>query len=95
MRLETAEYGLQAVEMTERNAFDLILMDMQMPYMDGLEASQRIRRLLGYESTPIIAMTANAFVEDRMPCMTAGINAFPAKPVMPTHLCSAIVISLN
>jgi signal transduction histidine kinase/ActR/RegA family two-component response regulator len=92
--VETAEDGLLAVDMAGKNTFDLILMDMQMPGMDGLEATHKIRRLPGYENIPIIAMTANAFVEDRIRCMAAGMNAFLTKPVMPAHLYSTIQMTL-
>ena len=92
--VETAEDGVQAVLMAEKNEYGLILMDMQMPGMDGLEATRRIRQSPGYESTPIIAMTANAFVEDRIRCMAAGMNAFLTKPVMPEYLYSTILMTL-
>jgi PAS domain S-box-containing protein len=92
--VETAEDGVQAVEMAQKQVYGLILMDMQMPGMDGLEATGRIRELPGYENVPIVAMTANAFAEDRLRCMAAGMNAFLTKPVMPTHLYSTLVMAL-
>jgi CheY-like chemotaxis protein len=63
--------------------YDLILMDMQMPRLDGLAATQRIRRLPGYATVPILAMTANAFVEHIEKCFEVGMNDFIDKPVRP------------
>jgi signal transduction histidine kinase len=93
-RVQTAEDGLLAVAMATDNAYDLILMDMQMPGMDGLEATRRIRQLAHGSHLPIIAMTANAFAEDRARCMAAGMNAFVTKPVQPAVLYTAIVRAL-
>ena len=81
-----AEDGLQAVELAGRNAYDLILMDIAMPEMDGLEATRIIRTLAGRAQVPIVALTANAFVEDKERCLAAGMNDHLAKPIVAASL---------
>ena len=70
-------------------------MDVQMPLVDGLEATRRIRRLPQCRDTPIIAMTANAFAEDRERCLAAGMSDFLAKPFNPETLSSTILTWLE
>ncbi len=84
--VDIAGDGAQALDMAINRRYDLILMDMQMPELDGLGATQAIREIDGYAETPIIAMTANAFAEDRTLCLDAGMNDFIAKPVDPDKL---------
>ncbi len=78
--------GREAVRLASEQAYDLILMDMQMPEMDGLEATCQIRRFAKGGDIPIVAMTANAFTEDRLRCEEAGMNDFVAKPIEPDVL---------
>ena len=82
--VEVAADGAQAVEAARRGGFDLILMDMQMPVLDGLEATRRIRAEEAEQKRPrvtIIAMTANARDEDRATCLAVGMDDFVSKPI--------------
>ena len=82
LRCDVAGNGLEAVQAVRQRSYDAILMDMQMPEMDGLEATRRIRDLGGAGlSIPIIAMTANAMQDDRRRCLEAGMNDFVPKPI--------------
>ncbi|MBF0537933.1 MAG: response regulator [Nitrospirae bacterium] len=83
---DLAENGEIALRMVCANRYDVVLMDMQMPVMDGITATVEIRKLKEYANLPIIAMTANAMVSDRDHCLAAGMNDHVAKPIDPDEL---------
>jgi CheY-like chemotaxis protein len=89
--VDVAGNGLQALALVQRGGHDLVLMDMQMPEMDGLETTRRIRALSEHAALPIIAMTANAFGEDRAECLAAGMDDHVGKPVDPAQLYSTLL----
>ncbi len=86
LQVDVAADGEAAVAMASERSYDLILMDLQMPKLDGLGATRQIRALTAYARTPIIALTANAFADDRDKCLAAGMVDFIAKPVKPESL---------
>ena len=86
LRVDVAENGVVALEMAFTQSYDLVLMDVQMPELDGLQATRMLRADPRTASLPIIAMTANAYAEDRAACMASGMNDHLAKPVVPSVL---------
>ena len=86
LAVDTAEDGRQAVAMAQARVYDLVLMDMQMPYLDGPAATRAIRALPGWAQVPILALTANAFEDNRQTCAQAGMNDFIVKPVQVSAL---------
>ena len=85
----------EAVAMAQTTVYPVILMDMQMPKVNGLEATRRIRAMPGYRQTSIIAITANAFAEDKVPCFEAGMNDFLTKPFNPNALFAIVLRALD
>jgi signal transduction histidine kinase/ActR/RegA family two-component response regulator len=91
LAVDIAEDGQQALNLARQKRYELILMDMQMPNMNGLEATQAIRDNSLNRNTPILAMTANVFDEDRKACLAAGMDDFLSKPVSPERLFSSLL----
>jgi signal transduction histidine kinase/CheY-like chemotaxis protein len=86
LRVDVASDGLEAVSMAAAGRYDMILMDMQMPGMNGIDATRLIRAMANFHDVPILAMTANAYDEDRERCLAAGMNDHIGKPVTPSAL---------
>ncbi len=89
-KVSTAVNGQEAIETLEKEPFDLLLMDVQMPIMDGYEASRQIREHPDYKNLPILAMTANAMMGDKEKCLEAGMNDHIAKPIDLENMLSKI-----
>jgi CheY-like chemotaxis protein len=91
-RADLASNGIEAIECVERQPYDLVLMDVQMPEMDGLEASRRITSKYPAHQRPrIVAMTANAMQGDREACLAAGMDDYVTKPIRVDALVSALL----
>ena len=91
LAIDAAEDGLQAICMAEKTDYAIILMDMQMPNLDGVDATRLMRKNPRLQTVPILAMTANAFAEDRTLCLEAGMDDFIAKPFAPELLYSTLL----
>ena len=95
LTVDLAEDGVQAVELARQRQYDLILLDLLMPRLNGIGAAQAIRALPGHAATPILAMTANAFEEDRLACLAAGMNDHIGKPVRAERLYTVLLAWLD
>ena len=91
LEADVASDGQEALGKVQAGRYDLVLMDMQMPVMDGLEATRRIRALPGFQALPIVAMTANAMASDREACLAAGMNDHLPKPIEPRELGNCVL----
>ncbi len=94
-RVDMAVDGQQAVNQVRQADYDLVLMDMQMPVMDGIQATRIIRTMADKQDLVIIAITANAFDDDRVKCLAAGMNDYIAKPYYPVHLFEKLLLWLG
>ena len=92
---DVAVNGLEAVTAVERTPYDVVLMDVQMPELDGLEASRRIRSEWPDRNLRIVAMTANAMEGDREACIAAGMDDYVSKPIRPDELAAALAAAGN
>jgi two-component system, sensor histidine kinase and response regulator len=90
--IDQAENGADAVQHLSKSDYDLVLMDMQMPVMDGIAATKAIRSNPRFAALPVIAMTANAMDRDRETCLAAGMNGHIAKPIDPDKLFEALLL---
>jgi signal transduction histidine kinase/CheY-like chemotaxis protein len=88
--VDVADNGAMAVQKVRTTAYDVVLMDMQMPVMDGVAATREIRRDVRFDALPIVAMTANAMEQDRRACRAAGMNAFVSKPFDPEEFLAVV-----
>ena len=90
-RVDTVSNGLEAVEAVRRAAYDVVLMDVQMPEMDGIQATEVIRaELAADQQPPIIALTAGVLADDRAACIQAGMNSYLCKPIRADELAAAL-----
>jgi two-component system, sensor histidine kinase and response regulator len=90
LEVDIARTGRDVVDMAQRKSYDIVLLDMQMPEMDGVEAAQALRAMPRFAVLPIVAMTANVMQADRERCLAAGMNDFVGKPIEPEALWQAL-----
>jgi hypothetical protein len=95
LHVALANDGIEAVELVARQPVDVILMDMQMPRLDGPDATRRIRQIPHAATVPIVALTANAFEQDRERCLAAGMDDFITKPIQAEALFAAVLRALE
>ena len=88
--VDVANHGAEAIELLQRQAYDIVLMDIQMPVMDGLEATRRIREDPRFSTLPIVAMSAGVTLSEKNACADAGMSAFVGKPIDTTELTSKL-----
>ena len=86
-----ANNGQETLNLLAKNHYDIVLMDIQMPVMDGITATQEIRKQKHHEDLPVVAMTANAMLQDKERCLAAGMNAHIAKPIDPEELFGVLI----
>ncbi len=91
LSIHVANNGIEAIKMVQQENYDLVLMDIQMPLMDGYRATQQIRQLKQFKDLPIIAMTANVMNKEQNKCLDVGMNGFIAKPINPDELYSELL----
>jgi CheY-like chemotaxis protein len=91
LKVDFAEDGRAAIEKGRQGGYALVLMDMQMPVMDGLQAARALRATPGLQGLPILAMTAKAYDEERTACLAAGMDDFVTKPVEPQTLYATLL----
>ncbi|MDH3360370.1 MAG: response regulator, partial [Desulfobulbaceae bacterium] len=94
MTVTMASNGQQALDKLEEDEFDMVLMDIMMPIMDGYEATRRIKEQKRFQALPVIALTAKAMPEDRQICLEAGANDYLAKPIDQERLLSLMRVWL-
>ena len=90
-RADLASNGFEVIESLDRQMYDLVLMDVQMPDMDGLEATRKIRVMPNLDQPRIVAMTANAMQGDREMCLAAGMDDYISKPIHVPDLVNALM----
>ena len=88
--MDVADDGRAALDLAASRRYDLVLMDVHMPHLDGLATTEALRRMPGWADVPIVAMTASAFSDDRDECLAAGMNDVLVKPVEPEALIACV-----